>query len=379
MLKDELIAAISRHIDIDPTAVRIEMSQEGREQRLIADIPLRPAGGAREWRDGRAKGIESMRVQSLRLLGGILISGCSGAVALLVIFGITMIRSAVAGNIELVELNLVNARSIFAVGGCALPCWLSQRSITTCGLRSAARCTSARSSLLAVLTIVGAALFGSARWFDTGVILIQPSEIAKIVLILVLADFFTRNQQKMHRPALRWRAALCLTMGITVLDLAPAQPEHFDRDDGASGLPCCGPAGCASSTWLLFIAGGIFAAAPGLPIPGGLPAAAYPELSCSPIPNARHGDIYNIQQALISIGSGGLLGQGYGQGTQVQLRFLKVRWSDFIFSAMAQEFGFIGTLVVILILLFVIWRCLRAARLASRYLRRVDLLMAWRR
>lgn len=43
MLKDDLIAAISRHIDIDPEAVRIEMSQEGREQRLIADIPLRPA------------------------------------------------------------------------------------------------------------------------------------------------------------------------------------------------------------------------------------------------------------------------------------------------------------------------------------------------
>ncbi len=42
MLKDDLIAAISRHIDIDPTAVKIEMAQEGREQRLIADIPLRP-------------------------------------------------------------------------------------------------------------------------------------------------------------------------------------------------------------------------------------------------------------------------------------------------------------------------------------------------
>lgn len=43
VLKDELIATISRHIDIDPAAVRIEMSQEGREQRLIADIPLKPA------------------------------------------------------------------------------------------------------------------------------------------------------------------------------------------------------------------------------------------------------------------------------------------------------------------------------------------------
>ena len=84
-----------------------------------------------------------------------------------------------------------------------------------------------------------------------------------------------------------------------------------------------------------------------------------------PDPNARHGEIYNIQQALISIGSGGLLGQGYGHGTQVQLRFLKVRWSDFIFSAMAQEFGFIGIVIVLAVLVFVILRCLRAARLSA--------------
>jgi rod shape determining protein RodA len=81
-------------------------------------------------------------------------------------------------------------------------------------------------------------------------------------------------------------------------------------------------------------------------------------------PNARYGDIYNIQQALISIGSGGWLGKGYGHGTQVQLRFLKVRWSDYIFSATAEEFGFLGTAVVMLLLIFVIYRCLRAARLA---------------
>ncbi|HEX7974649.1 MAG TPA: FtsW/RodA/SpoVE family cell cycle protein, partial [Anaerolineales bacterium] len=48
----------------------------------------------------------------------------------------------------------------------------------------------------------------------------------------------------------------------------------------------------------------------------------------------------------------------------VQLRFLKVRWSDFIFASMAQEFGFVGTVLVILVLLFVIYRCLRIARLS---------------
>ena len=85
----------------------------------------------------------------------------------------------------------------------------------------------------------------------------------------------------------------------------------------------------------------------------------------NPDPNARYGNTYNVEQALITIGNGGWLGKGYGHGTQVQLRFLKVRHTDFIFSAMAEEFGFIGTVVIVAIMVFVIIRCFRAARLAS--------------
>jgi rod shape determining protein RodA len=83
-----------------------------------------------------------------------------------------------------------------------------------------------------------------------------------------------------------------------------------------------------------------------------------------PDPRATYGDNYNVDQALITIGSGGLFGQGYGHGTQVQLRFLKVRHTDFIFSAMASEFGFVGTILIIAFLVFVIFRCFRAASLA---------------
>lgn len=84
-----------------------------------------------------------------------------------------------------------------------------------------------------------------------------------------------------------------------------------------------------------------------------------------PDPNARYGNTYNIEQALITIGSGGWLGQGYAHGTQVQLRFLKVRTTDYIFSAVAEEFGFIGAVLLIAVLAFVIYRCLRAARMAT--------------
>jgi rod shape determining protein RodA len=83
-----------------------------------------------------------------------------------------------------------------------------------------------------------------------------------------------------------------------------------------------------------------------------------------PDPNARYGDTYNVDQALITIGSGGWFGQGYGHGSQVQLRFLKVRHTDFIFSALAEEFGFVGTAIVMALIVFVIVRCYRAGRMS---------------
>jgi rod shape determining protein RodA len=84
-----------------------------------------------------------------------------------------------------------------------------------------------------------------------------------------------------------------------------------------------------------------------------------------PDEDATFGANYNVNQALISIGSGGLLGQGYGQSSQVQLRFLKVRHTDFIFSAISAEFGLVGALAVIGLILFVVYRCVRAARLST--------------
>jgi rod shape determining protein RodA len=67
---------------------------------------------------------------------------------------------------------------------------------------------------------------------------------------------------------------------------------------------------------------------------------------------------------LIAIGSGGLFGKGYGHGTQTQLRFLKVRHTDFIFSAVSEEFGLVGGIAVILVEIFIVWRCIRAAQKA---------------
>ena len=83
-----------------------------------------------------------------------------------------------------------------------------------------------------------------------------------------------------------------------------------------------------------------------------------------PDPNDTYGNRYNVQQALIAVGSGGIFGQGYGHGTQTQLRFLKVRHTDFIFAASAEEFGMVGGVFLILTIAAVVWRCIRAAQKA---------------
>jgi rod shape determining protein RodA len=283
-----------------------------------------------------------------------------GAVAVLVIIGTTMIRSAVAGNIELAELDLVQRQLIFAIVGFIViiltasidyHLWSSISRTLYVGMFV----------LLGVLSIVGATVFGSARWFDTGLVLIQPSELAKIVMILVLADYFARNKEK--RNDMRWIfRSFLLTLGVVGWILI--QPNLSTAIVIlVIWFALLWAAGLRLKHLIAFISAGIV-----------LPIAAWPFLVdyqqarimnfLFPDLTARHGEIYNIQQALISIGSGGWFGQGYGSGSQVQLRFLKVRWSDFIFSAMAEEFGFIGVLVIMFLLMFVIYRCLRAARLA---------------
>jgi rod shape determining protein RodA len=73
---------------------------------------------------------------------------------------------------------------------------------------------------------------------------------------------------------------------------------------------------------------------------------------------------YDVDQAVISIGSGGLIGQGLGHGSQSQLHFVRVRHTDFVFSVIAEELGFIGAVTLILLLLILLMRLIRIADLA---------------
>ncbi|HAJ36126.1 MAG TPA: rod shape-determining protein RodA, partial [Chloroflexi bacterium] len=81
-------------------------------------------------------------------------------------------------------------------------------------------------------------------------------------------------------------------------------------------------------------------------------------------PEANTAASYNVEQALIAVGNGGWTGLGWTHGTQNQLHFLRVRHTDFIFSVIAEELGMVGASLVLLLLLFVVWRVLRIAERA---------------
>ena len=135
-----------------------------------------------------------------------------GAAMFLSIFGIMMIQSAIAGNEVLAEA--VSRQPVFLGLGTVLLLVMAAIDYHYWGSLARFMYIFAIVSLV-VIYVVGQARFGSARWLDTGVILIQPSEIVKILMIMVLADYFARNQDKPHD--FRWISeSLLMTIGVVI-------------------------------------------------------------------------------------------------------------------------------------------------------------------
>jgi rod shape determining protein RodA len=297
-----------------------------------------------------------------------------GTVAVLTIAGVAMIQSAIAGNPELVDLNVVGRQTLYAGAGfllVLLTAAIDYRTWSALARPIYLFCL----LFLALIPIAGVAGFGAARWFQIATLTVQPSELAKILMILVLADFLSRNQARLHSFGSLLKSLLLVGAPAMLILVQP------DLSTAVVLLVIWGALVWSAGIQLrqLAVVAG-FAAVVGLVIAPLLTryfVVGYPAGEdflflrnyqmtrvvnfLFPHPDESFGNIYNVEQARIAIGSGGLFGQGYGSGTQVQLRFLKVRHTDFIFSAMSQEFGFVGALIFLLLLMFVVFRCLRAA------------------
>ncbi len=214
--------------------------------------------------------------------------------------------------------------------------------------------------LLAIVFVIGQITHGAQRWIDLRVFLFQPSELCKLVLVLVTARYMADHAAEMSR----W-----YRLAISFLFVAiPMGLVYFQPDLGTTIV--------IGATW------GIMAMAAGMRLRDVLILCAigllfaYPVfLSLRPYQQERIltfidptrdplGTGYNVTQARIAIGAGGWWGTGFCGGPQSQLRFLRIRQTDFIFSVIGEELGFFGSAFVLALYIFILYRLIRIAMLA---------------
>jgi rod shape determining protein RodA len=200
--------------------------------------------------------------------------------------------------------------------------------------------------------------YGARRWIRLGLFDLQASEVTKIALILALARFLTDRE-----GPLSFRR----TVASAFLLIPPLALVYLEPNLGTALL--------FIFLWfgLIVMAGarplhlGIILLLAVLIAPGGWMLMrdyqrARVETFFATVINPENdpfGEGYNILQARISIGSGGMFGQGWLQGTQTQLDYLKVKQSDFIFSVLAEEMGFVGAMVLFLLFIVLLFRVMR--------------------
>ncbi len=215
--------------------------------------------------------------------------------------------------------------------------------------------------LVGLLLLVAVVLFGdiskgARRWLDLGFMRIQPSELMKIAMPLMLAWYFQK-----HEALLRLReyvvAAIVLLVPVALILRQP--------DLGTAILVF------ASGFFVIFLAGLPWKAIIGMSVA----AAAAAPVAWNLLHEYQRqrilmlldpeqdplGKGFHIIQSTIAIGSGGVLGKGWREGTQAQLDFLPERHTDFIFAVYSEEFGLIGNLVLLTLYAFLIGRGLQIA------------------
>jgi len=240
--------------------------------------------------------------------------------------------------------------------------------------------------LLVVVLVFGTVRFGARRWFDLGFFSLEPSEFAKLAFIVALAHFLSRPIEELRVGLTFWKA-----LGLMLLPFVLILKEP----DLGSALVLL-PTGLA----MLFVAGtprrflvwmfatvgvlGALFVADVLFMPArwqikvedyqrrrllvyfgrdSAPPADASRAERERLRKQQFDDSHNVRQALISVGSGGLMGKGWRQGTQNALGYLprSVAHNDFIFSVIAEEKGFIGSVIVLTLYGLVLFTGIRIA------------------
>jgi rod shape determining protein RodA len=208
--------------------------------------------------------------------------------------------------------------------------------------------------LLGIVFVIGQVSGGSQRWLGAGKI--QPSELSKIMVIVVLAKFLADREEQMEQFG-----TVLASLGVVGV---PMLLIYLQPDLGtaltiiAIWAAMMWMVGMRFRHLLLLLVVGV-AALPLLWL--NLEDYMRDRLLLFVNPEGNPDDYFNVHQALVSIGSGGWTGKGLTHGTQSQLHFLRVRHTDFIFAVTAEELGFLGAVLLIGLIVFILWRMLRVA------------------
>ena len=282
------------------------------------------------------------------------------AVATLIVFGLLMIRSATFDAIDPELQTRVSDQVLYAVIGVGLMFGLAAVDYRMLGGLSLWLYLIMCILLVLVLALGVVGDAGAQRWINLG-IRIQPSEIGKIFIIITLGTYLQKRHTEIGNLRVLGGSILHLAIPAGLVFIQPNLGKTIVF--GVIWFALVWSAGLRIKHIMTFVL--VF-----------LVAAPVLYSQMKPYQQSRittflnpEGDpqaFYNIRQAVISIGSGGLLGKGYAAPSgQNRLRFLRVRHTDFIFSVIAEEFGMVGGFAVIAVIGVVIMRILRGARLAS--------------
>jgi rod shape determining protein RodA len=212
-------------------------------------------------------------------------------------------------------------------------------------------------ALLVGTLAIGTGVGGSARWVSIGPLQFQFSEIAKILMIIVLANYLGARQGRL--------TTLPSILGACLLVGPPWVLVMLQPDLGTSLVLLAILAGMlfmsgASLRWLAALAIGVLAA---LPFVWNNILRDYQQqriLGFLEPSNDIQGAGWQLHQSQIAVGSGGLFGKGLTNGTQNQLNFLPVQESDFVAAIYLEELGFLGALLLLVLFAALLWRILVA-------------------
>jgi rod shape determining protein RodA len=223
--------------------------------------------------------------------------------------------------------------------------------------------------LLVLVDLVGHHALGAQRWLQLGPVQIQPSEIMKVGVVLALARFFHGLSGK--KAQFSWALLIPALLILVPVGLVAKQP-----DLGTGILILLTGAVVvvlAGLSWKI-IATGVVGGAVMAPLVYFFAMHDYQRERITTFLNPEadpSGAGYHTLQSSIAIGSGGLLGKGYGLGSQSQLNFLPEKQTDFIFATLAEEFGFVGCVSILALYAAVIFMALRTAYISHSHFGRL--------